>query len=96
MYPSTSDDGSFKFYRPFNLFAGHPRELWRNMMAQRSKASMQKREREKALQQKQKDKEARRLEAKQRKANREPGVGHEDPDIAGIIPGPQPLPEQWH
>jgi len=65
-------------------------------MAQRSRASSQKREREKALQQKQKDKEARRLEAKQRKADRKPEAGHEDPDIAGIVPGPQPLPEQWH
>ena len=65
-------------------------------MAQRSKVTFQKREREKAQQQKQKDKDARRLEAKQRKANREPGNTHEDPDIAGIKPGPQPLPEQWH
>lgn len=65
-------------------------------MAQRSRASFQKREREKALQQKQRDKEARRMEAKQRKANREQVVGQEDPDIAGIKPGPQPLPEeQW-
>jgi hypothetical protein len=65
-------------------------------MAQRSKATFQKREREKAKQEKQRDKGARRLEAKQLKANREPGVSHEDPDIAGIKPGPQPLPEQWH
>jgi len=65
-------------------------------MAQRSKASFQKREREKAQQQKQRDKEARRLEAKQRKANREPAFSQEDPDLAGMKPGPQPLPEQWH
>ena len=45
--------------------------------------------------QKHKDKEARRLEAKERKANVLPGTGEEDPDIAGIQPGPQPLPEQW-
>jgi hypothetical protein len=65
-------------------------------MAQRSKATFQKREREKLLQQKQRDKEARRLEAKQRKADRVPGSIHEDPDIAGIRPGPQPLPDQWN
>jgi len=65
-------------------------------MAQRSKVSFQKRERERAQHQKQRDKDARRLEAKQRKANREPGDSHEDPDIAGMKPGPQPLPEQWH
>ncbi|MHC1742039.1 MAG: hypothetical protein AB9873_03290 [Syntrophobacteraceae bacterium] len=65
-------------------------------MAQRSKATFQKREREKALQQKQKDKDVKRLEAKERKANREPRVDGDDPDIAGIKPGPQPLPEQFH
>ena len=65
-------------------------------MAQRSKATFQKREKEKARQQKQRDKDARRMEAKQRKANREPGSSVEDPDIAGIKPGPQPLPEQWN
>jgi hypothetical protein len=64
-------------------------------MAQRSKATFQKREREKEKQQKQRDKEARRVEARKIKAEREPGNGHEDPDIAGIKPGPQPLPEQW-
>lgn len=65
-------------------------------MAQRSKATFQKKEREKALQQKQKDKDVRRLEAKERKANREPRIGCDDPDIAGIKPGPQPLPEQFY
>ncbi len=64
-------------------------------MAQRSKATFQKREREKEKQQKQRDKEARRTEAKKVKAEREPFLGNEDPDIAGIKPGPQPLPEQW-
>ncbi len=64
-------------------------------MAQRSKATFQKREREKEKQQKQRDKEIRRMEAKRVKAEREPVNGNEDPDIAGIKPGPQPLPEQW-
>ncbi len=64
-------------------------------MAQRSKATFQKREREKEKQQKQRDKQARRLEAKKAKAEREPNNSLEDPDIAGIKPGPQPLPEQW-
>jgi hypothetical protein len=73
----------------------HLSALWSNYMAQRSKATFQKKEREKALQQKQKDKDVRRLEAKERKANREPRIGSDDPDIAGIKPGPQPLPEQF-
>ena len=64
-------------------------------MAQRSKATVQKQEKEKERKQKQKDKEARRLEARKVRAEREPVNGNEDPDIAGIKPGPQPLPEQW-
>jgi len=64
-------------------------------MAQRSKTTFQKRERERALQQKQSEKDVRRLEAKERKANRPPMFSNEDPDIAGIKPGPQPLPDQW-
>ena len=64
-------------------------------MAQRSKATFQKREREKEKQQKQRDKESRRLEAKKAKAERPQIDSNEDPDIAGIKPGPQPLPEQW-
>jgi hypothetical protein len=64
-------------------------------MAQRSRDTFQKREREKDKQQKKKDKEARRLESKKARAEREPANGYEDQDIAGIKPGPQPLPEQW-
>jgi hypothetical protein len=36
-------------------------------------------------------KEQRKREAEERKKGRAPG---EDPDIAGIVPGPQPLPEE--
>ena len=64
-------------------------------MAKKSRPTFQKREKEKARIQKQKEKEARRLETKERKATIEPAIGDEDPDIAGIQPGPQPLPEQW-
>jgi hypothetical protein len=65
-------------------------------MAKKSRPTFQKREREKARVQRQKDKEARRLETKERKANATGPIGDEDPDIAGIRPGPQPLPEQWN
>jgi len=34
----------------------------------------------------------RRLESKTRKAAQPEGSGGEDPDIAGIVPGPQPSP----
>lgn len=65
-------------------------------MAKKSKQTFQKREKEKARVQKRKEKEARRLESKADKANRLSIIGgDEDPDIAGIRPGPQPLPEQW-
>jgi hypothetical protein len=62
-------------------------------MAQRP--SSQKLEKERRRQQKRKEKEARRADARQTKSNREQSVSGEDPDIAGIRPGPQPLPEQW-
>jgi hypothetical protein len=65
-------------------------------MASNSHATFQKRQKELARQQKQQDKAMRRLEMKQRKTQGAPrGDGVEDPDIAGIRPGPQPLPEQW-
>jgi hypothetical protein len=65
-------------------------------MAKKSKQTFQKREKEKARVQKRKDKEARRLESKALKENITNVIGDEDPDIAGIRPGPQPLPEQWN
>jgi hypothetical protein len=65
-------------------------------MAKKSKPTFQKREREKARIQRQKDKEVRRVESRERKANTTPRIGDEDPDIAGIRPGPQPLPDQWY
>jgi hypothetical protein len=65
-------------------------------MANKTRATFQKRQLERARQQKQRDKAVRRLEAKQLKAQAAPrSAGGEDPDIAGIRPGPQPLPAQW-
>jgi hypothetical protein len=64
-------------------------------MAKKTKQTFQKREKEKARVQKRKDKEARRLESKALRASNTAVIGGEDPDIAGIRPGPQPLPEQW-
>ena len=50
-----------------------------------------KRQKEMARQQKQRDKETKKAE-RQRDKDAKParGPGDEDPDIAGIIPGPQP------
>ena len=64
-------------------------------MPKKSRPTFQKREKEKNRQQKQKDKQARRMESKERRAGGGVRDGDEDPDIAGIQPGPQALPEQW-
>ena len=61
-------------------------------MASRPKVTQQKRARERARQERQQEKVRRRDEAKTRKANTPAGAGDEDPDIAGIVPGPQPRP----
>jgi hypothetical protein len=60
---------------------------------QKSRPTQNKRARERARQEKQQMKQARRLEAKERKANvPSGGAPGEDPDIAGIVPGPQANP----
>lgn len=64
-------------------------------MAKKQRPSGEKRRKELARQQRMKDKAAARLEAKERKSVGGPRLQGEDPDIAGIRPGPQPLPEQW-
>jgi hypothetical protein len=65
-------------------------------MANRRGPTVVKRDKERARQQKQRDKTARRLEVRRQKVQAGPRpVGGEDPDLAGIRPGPQPLPHQW-
>ena len=62
-------------------------------MATRGPLGRGKRERERARAEKQKQKAAKREEAKQRRSQTEPGQpGGVDPDIAGIVPGPQANP----
>jgi hypothetical protein len=62
-------------------------------MANRARPTRLKREKEKARVERRKEKETRRREAKGRRPlpRRE---GEEDPDLAGIVAGPQPLPEE--
>jgi hypothetical protein len=55
---------------------------------QKSRPTQHKRARERARQEKQQQKAARRLERSRRTDKAEPVTG-EDPDIAGIVPGPQ-------
>jgi hypothetical protein len=64
-------------------------------MAKNARPTSNKRAREKAQQERQKEKHQRRLEAKERKGSplAAGSSGGEDPDIAGIRPGPQPRPD---
>ena len=59
---------------------------------QRSRPTQNKRARERARQEKQQQKAERRQAAKLQKAALPAKSGGEDPDIAGIVPGPQPSP----
>ena len=58
----------------------------------RAQLSQQKRARERAKQEKRQLKAERKQHAKTEKQGRPAGASDEDPDIAGIVPGPQPSP----
>jgi hypothetical protein len=64
-------------------------------MSNKGRATFAKRQKEIARQERQKEKAARRAERKEQKDIDGPRIEGEDPDIAGIIPGPQPLPEEF-
>ncbi len=55
--------------------------------------TINKRQKEKQRQEKQRDKEQKRQQRRGDKGNKAPTEPGIDPDIAGIVPGPQPLPE---
>lgn len=61
-------------------------------MANRTRPTLEKRAKERARQEKRKQKEERRAVAKMNKSGAARQPGEEDPDIAGIVPGPQPSP----
>jgi hypothetical protein len=60
-------------------------------MARNARPTAAKREREKALSERRQQKAARRQDAKVRKAGQQRPTDGVDPDIADIVPGPQPL-----
>jgi hypothetical protein len=60
-------------------------------MANRGRATFAKRQKEIARQERAREKAAKRVERKETKGKVERPEGF-DPDIAGIVPGPQPLP----
>jgi hypothetical protein len=54
-----------------------------------------KQQRQRALAEKRREKVEKRLEARARRAAAPKTAGGEDPDLAGIVPGPQPPPEDF-
>lgn len=61
-------------------------------MANRTRPTLEKRAKERARQEKRKQKDERRATAKAQRGSGPRIVDGEDPDIAGIVPGPQPSP----
>jgi hypothetical protein len=56
--------------------------------------SVKKRQKEAARQERQREKAARREQRKADKVNRTTDSEGEDPDLAGIVPGPQPVSDE--
>ena len=63
-------------------------------MAVKGRPSISKRQKEMSRKEERERKEARRAQRKADRENRPTGAPGEDPDIAGIVPGPQPIPEE--
>jgi hypothetical protein len=61
-------------------------------MANKGRATFAKRQKEIARQERAREKAAKRVERKEAKGKVERSALDVDPDIAGIVPGPQPLP----
>jgi hypothetical protein len=61
-------------------------------VANRTRPTLEKRAKERARQEKRQKKEERRANAKLQRSQSPKTDGSEDPDIAGIVPGPQPSP----
>lgn len=60
-------------------------------MAHHGKLTAAKRQREKRVAERRREKAARRAEVKERRKSQHGAVDGIDPDIANIVPGPQPL-----
>ena len=61
-------------------------------MANKGRATFAKRQKEIARQERAREKAAKRVERKETKPQLDRKAAEVDPDIAGIVPGPQPLP----
>jgi hypothetical protein len=64
----------------------------RDSIRMASNPSVKKRHRELMLQERQREKAAKRAEREKAEGVRGPVAEGEDPDLAGIVPGPQPIP----
>jgi hypothetical protein len=62
-------------------------------MASTGRPSLAKRQKEMERQQRAKEKAQQRSQRKEERKQRPGDVDGEDPDLAGIVPGPQPIPE---
>jgi len=62
-------------------------------MAAQGRPSINKRQKEQARRDQQKQKEVQRAERRAQRSTEPRDPSGEDPDIAGIVPGPQPPPE---
>ena len=61
-------------------------------MANKGRATFAKRQKEIARQERAREKAAKRVERKETRVKPDRAAADVDPDIAGIVPGPQPLP----
>jgi hypothetical protein len=61
-------------------------------MANKGRATFAKRQKEIARQERAREKAAKRVERKETRVKLDRNAAPVDPDIAGIVPGPQPLP----
>lgn len=61
-------------------------------MSNKGRATFAKRQKELARQERARDKAAKRVQRKETRVKLDRSAASEDPDIAGIVPGPQPLP----
>jgi hypothetical protein len=77
--------------RPDQVSQASSREVY---MANRSTNTFKKKEREEAKRRKRIAKDAKKVERKDLKDNKDPLLNEEDPDLAGIVPGPQPRIEE--
>ena len=64
-------------------------------MSGNGRPSIGKRQKELARQEKARDKVSKRAQRAEEKKNRPDPIPGEDPDIAGVIPGPQPILDEF-